>query len=251
MRRAYRERFRVGAHATNWTRHGKQREQLGCQWLIGRHVGKSDMKCRSGVESMSAVVHFARGRASTNGRPARWRGHRQTADERPYRPAAVLTRNSRSCRRASTSSHVKAERCRGCRARGPVWVAGPETRPVARRGYRRSPTWFRFGRPRRGRSEITSLQPGVNPLGSRCPKPVIRSGQRVDFGVRQLESHVAQRRQRLGRPVEEPRAKSLVGEDLPDDELHCSMRHGSTRALRAGVATGPRRVQRTPRPVIA
>ena len=42
----------------------------------------------------------------TDGRRRR-RGRRHTADERRYRPAAVLTRSLRSCSRVRTSSHVK------------------------------------------------------------------------------------------------------------------------------------------------
>jgi hypothetical protein len=181
---------------------------------------------------MSARPHSACRRASTS-------GGRVVRRDRTFSSERTVSRGSTRDAARPAFYTIGIHGCRGCRARGPVWVASPETRQAARQGYRRSPTRFRFDRSGRGRSEITSLQPRADPFGSRCPKPMIRSPQRVDFGVSQFESHVAQRRQRLRRPVAEPGPKFLVSEDLPDDQLHRLMRHIDTRRLRAGVPDDP------------
>jgi hypothetical protein len=120
----------------------------------------------------------------------------------------------------------------------PSALAGSAT-PRTRRGRRQdsslpSPAGLRLhgtGAWRRSPSlplsaiESTALKSRVDPLRTNRPEPAICPREGVDFNLRELEAPVPQRCECFDRSLEKIGAELLVCQNLPDDQLHGSLRH--------------------------
>jgi hypothetical protein len=75
-------------------------------------------------------------------------------------------------------------------------------------------------------NQATALKPGVYPLGTDHPEAPLSVCERVDFQVGELEAPLAQGPEGVEGALEKIRAELLVGQNLADNQLHSSLRHG-------------------------
>jgi hypothetical protein len=75
-------------------------------------------------------------------------------------------------------------------------------------------------------NQTTALKPRVYPLGTDHPEAALSLSEGVDFQVGELEAPLAQGPEGFDRSLEKIRAELLVGQNLADNQLHSSLRHG-------------------------
>jgi hypothetical protein len=88
-------------------------------------------------------------------------------------------------------------------------------------------------------TESTALKAPVDPLCTDRPEPAICPDEGVDLNLRELEAPVAQGRESFERSLEKIGAELLVCQNLPDDQLHCSLRHDSYALSRVRLFGAP------------
>jgi hypothetical protein len=75
-------------------------------------------------------------------------------------------------------------------------------------------------------NQATALKPRVYPLGTDQPEAALGLSERVDFHVGELEAPLAEGPEGFDRSLEKGRAELLVCQNLADNQLHSSLRHG-------------------------
>ena len=90
------------------------------------------------------------------------------------------------------------------------------------------------------RLEAAALQPWVDPFGRGLPQALVGPHKRIDFVVGQVNPLIAQRGQRFHGLFDEAPPELFVGDDLPDQQLNCSLRHWSAIPMAANAMRIPR-----------
>ena len=81
------------------------------------------------------------------------------------------------------------------------------------------------------RPEAASLKARMEPPGRGIPHVLVGSHEGIDFELRQLNPLITQRGQCFCGPFDKAPAQFFVGDDLPDQQLNCSLRHTSAFPL--------------------